>query len=100
MQAMLDEGIATRRGVMCTHREPAYSREMWSCGVPAANCECPAGSCKRLSASEQAQDRTIILPLFHEMTEAEQDFVVHYLEECVQPKSFAMCGEESRGVKQ
>jgi hypothetical protein len=31
------------------------------------------------------------------MTEAEQDFVVHYLEECVQPKSFAMCGRKSRG---
>ena len=25
MQAMLDAGISTRRGIMCTHREPAYS---------------------------------------------------------------------------
>src|SRR5262245_17667805 len=24
MQRMLDEGVATRRGIMCSHREPAY----------------------------------------------------------------------------
>ncbi|MGH9585091.1 MAG: DegT/DnrJ/EryC1/StrS family aminotransferase, partial [Bryobacteraceae bacterium] len=30
MQAMLDRGIATRRGIMCAHREPAYrEKEPW-----------------------------------------------------------------------
>ena len=24
MQAMLDAGVSTRRGIMCSHREPAY----------------------------------------------------------------------------
>ena len=32
MQKMLDAGVATRRGVMCAHREPAYQTEPWSCG--------------------------------------------------------------------
>jgi dTDP-4-amino-4,6-dideoxygalactose transaminase len=27
MQALLDRGIATRRGIMCAHREPAYETE-------------------------------------------------------------------------
>jgi dTDP-4-amino-4,6-dideoxygalactose transaminase len=68
MQAMLDQGIATRRGVMCAHREPAYAQQAWSCGQGPGPCGCAPGSCKRLVESERAQDRTIILPLFHEMT--------------------------------
>jgi len=79
MQALLDAGVSTRRGVMCTHREPAYKREMWSCGADAGDCNCTAGACARLSSSEQAQDRSVLLPLFHQMTEAEQDFVVDRL---------------------
>jgi dTDP-4-amino-4,6-dideoxygalactose transaminase len=67
MQAMLDAGVATRRGVMCAHREPAYASEPWRCG--------PRG----LGASETAQERTLVLPLFHEMTEGDQDAVVHAL---------------------
>lgn len=74
MQAMLDAGIATRRGIMCAHREPAYPRHVWSCG--AAECDCAAGSCRRLAKSEQAQDGTLLLPLFHQMTEDDQDRVV------------------------
>lgn len=77
MQAMLDAGVSTRRGVMCAHREPAYasSRGPWSCGAGPGPCGCPAGTCARLAESELAQDRTIILPLFHQMTEAEQEAV-------------------------
>jgi dTDP-4-amino-4,6-dideoxygalactose transaminase len=67
MQAMLDAGVATRRGVMCAHREPAYATEPWRCG--------PRG----LAASEAAQDHALLLPLFHEMTEADQDTVVEAL---------------------
>ncbi len=29
MQALLDQGIATRRGIMCAHREPAYQTQSW-----------------------------------------------------------------------
>jgi perosamine synthetase len=84
MQMMLDAGISTRRGIMCTHREPAYQQEAWGCGVKQKNCECEAGSCKRLTESEQAQDRAIILPLFHQMTEVEQEQVVEILKAACQ----------------
>jgi dTDP-4-amino-4,6-dideoxygalactose transaminase len=61
MQKMLDEGIATRRGIMTTHRETAYLEESKDI---------------RLPASEMASDRSIILPLFIPMTEAEQQKVI------------------------
>jgi dTDP-4-amino-4,6-dideoxygalactose transaminase len=67
MQEMLDAGIATRRGVHCAHREPAYATEPWKMG---------AGG---LARSERARDRSIVLPLFHAMTEQEQDEVVSAL---------------------
>lgn len=72
MQHMLDAGVSTRRGVMCAHREPAYARQPWSCGAGPGPCGCAAGSCARLAESERAQDRLIILPLFHQLSEEEQ----------------------------
>jgi dTDP-4-amino-4,6-dideoxygalactose transaminase len=80
MQAMLDAGVATRRGVMCAHREIAYGSGTWSCGV-APECNCAPGTCTRLSESEKAQDAAIILPLFHQMTDTEQDKVVAVLQD-------------------
>ncbi|HWA10172.1 MAG TPA: DegT/DnrJ/EryC1/StrS family aminotransferase [Opitutaceae bacterium] len=59
MQAMLDGGVSARRGVMCAHREPAYASAPWRA----------AGS---LAEGESAQDQAIILPLYHDMTEADQ----------------------------
>jgi dTDP-4-amino-4,6-dideoxygalactose transaminase len=82
MQALLDEGIATRRGIMCAHREPAYPPGTWSCGVPHAEGDCPAHSC--LSKSEAAQDRTILLPLYHGITCDEQEFVAARLRKVLQ----------------
>jgi perosamine synthetase len=76
MQAMLDAGVSTRRGIMCAHREPAYQQEAWSCGIKQNSCECQPGSCQRLTESEQAQEQGIILPLFHQMTAVEQERVV------------------------
>ena len=64
MQAMLDAGISTRRGVMCTHREPAYREQ------PQAN---------PLPNSERVQDRCILLPLYPGMTADDQDKVVETL---------------------
>jgi perosamine synthetase len=57
MQALLDDGISTRRAVMCIHREPAYAGNQQ--GTP-------------LALSEAAQDGCILLPLFPQMTQAEQ----------------------------
>lgn len=80
MQYMLDEGISTRRGVMCTHREPAYPRGTWSCGLVAGDgCDCVAFTCQRLHESEAAQDHGLVIPLFNGLTEADQERVVETL---------------------
>ena len=75
MQFMLDRGISTRRGIMCAHREPAYEREAWLHTHGAGLCEGSADTCGTLRESERAQDRCVILPLYPQMTEAEQDRV-------------------------
>ena len=61
MQALLHRGIHTRRGVMCAHREPAYRELLRRHPLP---------------VSELLQDRAIILPLYPEMTDGEQDRVM------------------------
>jgi perosamine synthetase len=79
MQKMLDQGVSTRRGIMCAHREDAYKIEPWSCGVSSKGCSCRSGTCERLGESESAQDHAIVLPLFHQMTLADQNAVVEAL---------------------
>jgi perosamine synthetase len=81
MQRLLDLGIASRRGVMCAHREPAYTPDTWTCRPPGRDCECTAGTCRRLVESERAQDHGMILPLYHQMTDADQDRVIAALRE-------------------
>jgi perosamine synthetase len=79
MQALLDACIGTRRGIMCAHREPAYCQEVWSCGAERDSCDCNRNSCDRLIESEKAQDTAILLPLFHHLSEQDQDAVVNEL---------------------
>jgi dTDP-4-amino-4,6-dideoxygalactose transaminase len=79
MQFLLDRGIATRRGVMCVHREPAYNKSCWSCGIGPGGCDCSPGTCQRLKESECAQDQCIILPLYSQMREVDLDRVVEVL---------------------
>jgi perosamine synthetase len=81
MQALLDDGIATRRGVMCAHREPAYPPGSWRCGAP--GCDGQPGSCTHLRESEAAQDHGLLLPLFHHMTEEQQARVAAALRRAV-----------------
>jgi perosamine synthetase len=76
MQAMLDAGVSTRRGVMCAHREAAYEKEPWH----SAPDHMPETD---LRYSQQATDGTIILPLFAQMTEDEQVHVVSSLAEAL-----------------
>lgn len=80
MQSMLDAGVATRRGVMCAHREAAYPQETWSCAGRSEGCNCSNGFCQKLKHSQQAQDQTIILPLYPEMHLDEQEVVVNALQ--------------------
>lgn len=86
MQSMLDAGVATRRGIMCSHREAAYSSApaVWSCGIGIGNCRCDSNRCQRLRESERAQDQIIILPLFHQLDDEQQDQVVSALRRALQ----------------
>lgn len=52
--------ISARRGIMAAHRQPAYASYPHS-GLP---------------VTERLTDRTLILPVFHQMTSAEQDRVI------------------------
>ncbi|MFZ4786388.1 MAG: DegT/DnrJ/EryC1/StrS family aminotransferase, partial [Flavobacteriales bacterium] len=61
MQQLLDRGISTRRGVMTTHRETAYASK---------------GEQYHLPISEDAADRSIILPLYVPMSAEEVNYVV------------------------
>jgi perosamine synthetase len=69
MQGMLDRNVATRRGIMCAHREAPYKDlpRPWS-----------------LECSERAQDECILLPLFPQMTSAEIVAVVDALKEAIE----------------
>jgi dTDP-4-amino-4,6-dideoxygalactose transaminase len=70
MQALLERGIATRRGIMCAHKEPAYSTQPWR-------------SSHSLSYSEEAQDRGLLLPLFPQLEEEEQEHIASSLGEVI-----------------
>ena len=64
MQTMLDAGVATRRGVMCAHLEPAYADRYAASALP---------------LSVGARDECLILPLFPTMTDDDQEQVVSAL---------------------
>ncbi len=82
-ERMREAGIATLGGIMCAHREEAYLREPWTCGLERSDCECPPGSCKRLRHSEEAQEHCLILPLYHELGEEQQVEVVETLKRAI-----------------
>lgn len=54
MQKLLNHGIATRRGIMCSHREAPYTHDRQR---------------HDLRQSELAQDRSILLPIYAQMTD-------------------------------
>lgn len=66
MQRFLDAGIATRRGIMLSHREPPYEGS-----VPAA----------MLPRSELASRQSLLLPMFSEMSTDQQDRVLAAINE-------------------
>jgi len=83
MQAMLDRGVATRRGIMCAHREAPY-----------------AGQRRRhpLVESERAQKRCLLLPIYADMTEAEQQSVAAALCDALSTGSAASNGAPDRNI--
>ena len=70
MQRMLDAGVSTRRGAMNVHREGAYPPGSWRPG-------------SALAISEEAHETAIVLPLYHQLTEDDQDRVVKTLESTI-----------------
>ena len=64
MQLMLDCGVATRRGIMCIHREKSYTHLSQRLPLP---------------ESEKAQDHCIVLPLYYQLSNDDQEYVAQVL---------------------
>jgi perosamine synthetase len=60
-QTLLDNGVAAKRGIMTIHRERSYTETYGRQSLP---------------VTEKASDSSLLLPLYPQMTEAEQDHVV------------------------
>jgi dTDP-4-amino-4,6-dideoxygalactose transaminase len=65
LRKLMSRGISARRGFMAAHLERAYS----------------AIARGDLSVTERLTSQSIILPLFHELTEADQDHVIDVMRE-------------------
>jgi dTDP-4-amino-4,6-dideoxygalactose transaminase len=65
MQNLLEKNISTRRAIMAIHRELPYRSERWKSCLP---------------QTELATDSGLILPLFHQLTDSEQDYIIESLQ--------------------
>ncbi len=61
MQQLLEKNISTRRAIMAIHRELPYRSERWKSCLP---------------QTELVTDSGLILPLFHQLTDSEQDYII------------------------
>lgn len=61
---LADADISARRGIMAAHRQPAYAARADIAPLP---------------ATERLTDNTLILPLFHDLTETDQQRVIDVL---------------------
>ena len=68
MQVLLDNGISTRRGIMTSHREPAYLDLGFKVDLP---------------ISEDAADRSIVIPLYVPMEQYDIEFVIKKIKNLV-----------------
>lgn len=64
MQRLLEKNISSRRAIMAIHRELPYRSEHWETALPKTNL---------------ITDTALILPLFHQLTEADQDYIIEVL---------------------
>lgn len=62
LSALAEAGISARRGIMASHRQPAYASPTVS-----------------LPVTEHLTDNTLILPLFHQISDSEQARVIDVL---------------------
>jgi len=61
MQKLLEKGIATRRGIMAIHLEEAFTKRFGKISLP---------------ETENAVNNTILIPIYPQMTEMEQEYVI------------------------
>ena len=64
MQKLLNAGIASRRGIMTSHRESAYKSDYNEIHLP---------------VSEDASDRSIMIPIYIPMESSDIDHVISNL---------------------
>jgi perosamine synthetase len=64
MQTLLEQNISTRRSIMAIHREAPYRTARWEASLPVTN---------------RITETGFILPLYHEMTELDQAYVIEAL---------------------
>ncbi len=64
LRALAGADISARRGIMAAHRQPPYRALTPEAGLP---------------VTERLNDRTLILPVYHQLTEADQDRVIAVL---------------------
>lgn len=64
LTALAHAEISARRGIMAAHRQPPYRQLAFEGSLP---------------NTEQLTDKTLILPLYHELSEPEQDRVIEVL---------------------
>lgn len=60
LRVLAEAGVSSRRGIMAAHLEPPY-----------------AGAAAPLRVTERLTGRSLILPLFHEMTQSQQEHVAY-----------------------
>ena len=65
MATLAEAGISARRGIMAAHRQPAYAGR--------------DGGAADLPVTDRLTDATVILPVFHRMSESDQSRVVDAL---------------------
>lgn len=70
MEYLLAKGISSRRGIMTSHRETAYKEECKDVHLP---------------LSEEAADRSIILPLFVPMNETDVNYIIETMITLLRP---------------
>ncbi len=69
MRHLLDRGVSSRRGVMAAHREPAFSDLAH----------------RALPITEKLTDHSVLLPLYHDMTDEDVDRVADAIRKAAHP---------------
>jgi dTDP-4-amino-4,6-dideoxygalactose transaminase len=69
LEALLYQGVSARRGIMASHTEPAYREAVAGLSLP---------------VTEKVTSRSVILPVFHQMTEGDQRRVISALRDVLQ----------------